>query len=221
MSHPVRTALTDQAVVEHSERLSCRGESAWKQGRRYLLGIAGVAGSGKSTLAERLRDLINQEHPGRAVFAPMDGFHLDNNTLREKGWTDRKGAPFTYDAPAYADLLRRYRDATQAGPVPEYCRAVHAPVDSDTPVTRDTRVILAEGQYLLLTQPPWDQLAEVFDETWWLDTPPAAAQRWTIQRHIAVGRTPEQARQKYDHNDGPNSELVRNHRRTPDRIVAW
>lgn len=221
MSDGVRFRLSDEVIAEQAARLVVQGELAWGQGQRFVLGIAGVPGSGKSTLAQRLCDAANRERPGVAVYAPMDGFHFSNKTLRRQKWGDRKGAPFTYDALGYRALLTRYRQASESGPVPVYSREVHEPVESKYPVTENARLIVAEGQYLLLTDPPWVWLEDVMGETWWLETPPDAAKRWTIQRHVSVGRTPAEAQKKYEKNDGPNSRLVRENRRTPDHVVAW
>ncbi len=198
-------------------------DAAHAQGRRFILGVAGIAGSGKSTLAARLVDACNKRRASErpAVFVPMDGFHFTNDTLARQGWTPRKGAPFTYDANAYLALLERYRTLDHVGDYPVYDRRVHEPVPSKTPVTQHTRLIITEGQYLLLDQFPWSRLSGLLDQCWWLDTPTGTARRWVLQRHVQTGRTPQRAREKYAHNDGPNTRLVLQHRRTPDRVVQW
>ena len=221
MSEISPASLTDEAVAEEVARLIGEAERAGRRGERFLLGIAGVAGSGKSTLAQRLVEEVNRDRPGFAVFAPMDGFHLLNEALESQGTLGRKGAPFTYDAAGFVSMLAGYRRLDSQGPVPVYCREAHAPVPSVEPVTSSARLLVAEGQYLLLTEPPWSRLAGVLDETWWLDTPEDVARRWTIGRHVRVGRSPEEARQKYAFNDGPNSELARRCRRPWDRAFVW
>ena len=65
--------------------------------KRLLIAIAGAPGSGKSTLAAALVDKINNCKIGKAVLVPMDGFHLDNEELIEKGLIKKKGAPETFD----------------------------------------------------------------------------------------------------------------------------
>ncbi|MEM1026476.1 MAG: nucleoside/nucleotide kinase family protein [Planctomycetota bacterium] len=222
-SPTARTRLDGSAISELAEELHRIACAAVREERRYILGIAGVAGSGKSTLAGRLVEAVNgvAARDDFAVYSPMDGFHFSNRVLKHQGWADRKGAPFTYNALGYRELLKRYRDPGEVGAVPVYSRREHEPVPSKHPVTAQTALLIAEGQYLLLTDEPWCWLADVLDATWWLDTPENAAKRWTIQRHIDVGRTPQRAAEKYAKNDGPNSQLVRTKRRTPDRVVAW
>jgi len=184
--------------------------------RRLLIGIAGVAGSGKSTLAAQLAERID----GTTVIG-LDGFHLPNAELRRRGLYDRKGAPETYDARAFIDLLWRYRDRGHTGPYPVYDRQhTHEPITAPRPIDQSVRVLIAEGQFLLLDEPPWDALATVFDQTWLLDTPLEVARRWIIARHTATGRTAEQAAAKYE-NDRRNSRRVLDHMREPDLRLFW
>ena len=207
-------ALDEAGMARLADRL--RGLCDRITDRRVLVGLGGIAGSGKSTLATRLASLV----PGVAVFG-LDGFHLPNAVLHERGIYDRKGAPDTYDTENFIALLRRYRDLQVAGTYPIYDRAnTHEPMTAPAPIDAEVRLILAEGQFMLLDQPPWDVLAEVFDETWWLDTPLDTAQQWIIARHTTTGRTPEQAVVKYE-NDRRNSELVLSQMREPDLRLCW
>lgn len=210
--------LTDATLTALAQELLGRAATL-DGGRRLLLGIAGIPGSGKSTLAERLAARLGEP----AALVPMDGFHLTNAALEARGLRERKGAPETFDAEGYLALLRRFRDAAEHGPFPIYDRAVHEPVlpgDAAHRVDRRTRIVLSEGNYLLLDEPVWCELASVLDETWWLDTPVERARQWIMQRHRAVGRSPEEAARRYAH-DARNVERVLGHRRAPDRVVRW
>ncbi|MEM7627403.1 MAG: nucleoside/nucleotide kinase family protein [Planctomycetota bacterium] len=213
--------LTEDALTAQARRLLAQANGS---PRRVILGIAGIAGSGKSTLGERLMSVLNRADlggPGAAVFIPMDGFHLPNATLIERGWKPRKGAAFTYDAEAYVGLLQKYTHMPRTGVYPVYCRKVHEPVQSEVQVTTATRVIVTEGQYLLLPETPWSALGDVLDECWWLDVPPSQARGWLMRRDTSVGRSPEEAETKYQRNDRLNTEHVLAGRREPDLIVRW
>lgn len=72
-------------------------------GGRRILGISGAPGAGKSTVAEALVD------PGTSVLVGMDGFHLADHLLVERGIRDRKGAPDTFDVDGFVALLGRLR----------------------------------------------------------------------------------------------------------------
>ncbi len=206
-----------------AERLLALGEQRHGEGRRFVLGIAGVPGSGKSTLGEKLTRLANDagDREDTAVFIPMDGFHLPNATLVANGTKQRKGAHFTYDADAYIGLLRRYGDRANTGGFSVYCRVAHEPVPSEQRVTAATRVIITEGQYLLVDEPPWSELAGVLDETWWLDVSLDHARRWLRQRDLAVGRDPDEAERKYEQNDRLNTAWMIERRRAADVNAVW
>src|SRR5512132_79577 len=78
--------------------------------RRILLGITGPPGAGKSTLAGALAATIAERRgPGFAVVAPLDGFHLSNETLEGLGLRSVKGAPETFDGAAFVASVRRLR----------------------------------------------------------------------------------------------------------------
>ncbi|MEL7087560.1 MAG: hypothetical protein AAGL98_03825 [Planctomycetota bacterium] len=221
MDHQRPTVLTDSVIEELARRLLADAETV---DRRYVLGIAGIAGSGKSTLGKRLTRRINAEAnrgDTTAAFVPMDGFHLRNAELIERGWKPRKGAAFTYDATAYVALLRRYKDLSNLGGYPVYCREAHEPVPSPHLITQDTRILVTEGQYLLGPETPWAELVEVFDACWWLDVTPEQARRWLTKRDTSGGRSLAEARAKYERNDRLNTEHVLARRREPDRVVTW
>lgn len=210
------TVVMDEAGFGRlAARLVDRVDRAGADGRRAVVGIGGVAGSGKSTLAGRLAERVG----GTVVFG-LDGFHLPNARLRELGRYERKGAPDTYDAEGFVRMLQRYQDASVNGPYPVYDRQrTHEPVTAPRPVDGAVRLIVAEGQFVLLDRPPWDRLAGLLDESWFLDTPVDRARGWILQRHTATGRTAAEALVKYE-NDLRNAGTVLAHLRAPDlRLV--
>jgi pantothenate kinase len=193
-------------------------------GERYLVGIAGVPGSGKSTFAAQLLDAFNRTRAGFAALVPMDGFHFTNEQLVEQGLRERKGAPETFDGEAYVDLLRRSRDPRAAMPFPIYDRAGHEPVLRNTPqqmIGPGVRVVLTEGNYLLLNRKPWSELAKILHETWYLQTPPDQAREWILQRHVRGGKPPEVAEQHYNRVDRENTALVIERMRQADLVLKW
>ena len=85
---------------------------------RTLVGITGPPGAGKTHVARFL---------GHPVVA-MDGFHLPNDELRRIGRRQRKGAPDTFDAAAFLQLLDHLRNGTVAVSVPAFSRELDEPV---------------------------------------------------------------------------------------------
>ena len=155
--------------------------------RRVIAGIAGIAGSGKSTLAEQLVADLNAADPGVAVWIPMDGFHRPNAELDAKGWRQRKGAPWTYDADAYREHLERFGDATETGTFPVYCRVAHDPIPGDEPITPTTRIVVTEGQYVLYDHEDWHGVADALTHRWFLDVDPVQTRAWLMKRDTAWG----------------------------------
>lgn len=193
--------------------------------RRYVLGIAGIPGSGKSTLAQELWATLNRTSPGPVTaLVPMDGFHLRNAELDARGLRSRKGSPITFDATAYIELLRQARDSSPEKPLrfPVYDRALHEPVLRDMPeqtIAPETRIVITEGNYLLLDREPWRELAGVLDACWFIDTPIEQSKQWIIARHIRGGRSEADAIAHYQLNDLPNAQFVLEHLRKPDRVL--
>lgn len=96
---------------------------------RYFLGITGCPASGKSKLANTLSDEINyRTGDNLAAIVPMDGFHLPNSVLYERGLLNRKGAPETFDAGSFIKLINRLHEfPTQPIMCPAYDRIIHDP----------------------------------------------------------------------------------------------
>ncbi|XAL99489.1 hypothetical protein OT109_18155 [Phycisphaeraceae bacterium D3-23] len=192
--------------------------------RRTLAAIAGLPGSGKSTLARALCIHLNRSEPGSAALIALDGFHLPNEALAARNLLDRKGAPQTFDALGYFKLIAHAVELGSAMQVPAYDRKLHAPVYTGNPehtITCDTRYVLTEGNYLLLDELPWTAIDDLAAARWFLDTPTKQAEAWLVRRHIATGRSIEEAQQRVAQNDRLNAELVTQRSRHADRVLCW
>ncbi|HVK23686.1 MAG TPA: nucleoside/nucleotide kinase family protein [Actinokineospora sp.] len=170
------------------------------RGRR-LLGIAGPPGSGKSTLAARLVAAIGPD----AVLVGMDGFHLAHTELTRLGRVDRKGAPDTFDADGYVAMLRRLRANTD--PVvyaPEFRREIEDAVAGAVAVPCEVPLVVTEGNYLLL----WPEVRPLLDAVWYLDPDPELRRKRLVARHMAFGRTADEAWARTTGSDERNAQLV-------------
>jgi len=186
-------------------------------GRRVMLGLVGSPGAGKSTLAETLRAAF----PDLAQVVPMDGYHLANVELQRLGFASRKGAPHTFDAAGYVALLQRLR-AQREGEIvyaPEFRREIEEPVAGAIPVFSSTRLVITEGNYLLLDDGPWAQVRPLLDEVWYVDVDDTLRNERLVARHQRFGRSREEALAWIAGNDALNAEVIAATRGRAQRIV--
>ncbi len=181
---------------------------------RFLTALAGPPGAGKSTLAAELVRLLGQG----AKAVPMDGFHYDDAVLIARGVRDRKGAPDTFDAAGFFHLLARLRVEDEVA-IPLFDRDLEISRAGADIIGPDDRLLIVEGNYLLLNEPPWDRSAPLFDLTVWIDVPEAELDRRLLARWAHYGKTPDQARAWIDGNDMPNIRRVTLGSRPADLVL--
>jgi pantothenate kinase len=188
-------------------------------GARTMLGIAGPPGSGKSTLAQALL-----EHAGeRAAIVPMDGFHLANAELARLGRAGRKGAEDTFDSAGYLNLLHRLRRQAPDEVVyaPTFLRDIEEAIAGAIPVPPATRLIITEGNYLLLERGYWAGVLPLLDEAWYVDVDPALRRERLVARHVRHGRAPAQAQAWVRDSDERNAELIEATRSRAHVLFRW
>ena len=164
---------------------------------RALLGIAGEPGAGKSTFAEQLLAEVERLRPGVAVGVSMDGFHLAQQVIDRQGKAARKGAIDTFDARGFVAMLRRTREET-GQPLwwPEFRREIEEPVAQGVEVAPAHRLVVVDGNFLLATDPPWNEVRGLLTETWFLRADPAARRERLVRRYVRYGFSEERARDK-------------------------
>jgi len=178
--------------------------------QRSIVAIAGFPASGKSTLARAVVDGLNALHTDEdfAALLPMDGFHLDNGLLVARGLLERKGAPETFDADGFHALLKRVRDAVGDVLHPIFDRSREMSINAAGVIRLEARVVVVEGNYLLLASEPWRSARALYDLTVFLHTPIEEIERRLIDRWLTYGFDLESARSKVHNNDLPNARLV-------------
>ncbi|KAI9734009.1 MAG: putative kinase [Cirrosporium novae-zelandiae] len=207
------------------------------QKQRYLVAIAGAPGSGKTTTAKRIVSLLNEQHgPDTAICIPMDGFHyprsyLDRLPNKDEAYT-RRGAPWTFDAEKVVQLVRRLRESADSPSnskkqeiikAPSFSHSKKDPIPSAIPIPPSIPIILLEGNYLLLNQQPWLQIAPLVDLKIFIDADLEVVRERVARRHVRSGieGNLEDAYRRVDRNDYLNGVLVKEKCLEPDiRVVS-
>lgn len=196
-------------------------------GQRKILGIAAPPGAGKSTFAQAL-----QAHfPNESLVLPMDGFHLANSELERLGRAQRKGAPDTFDAAGYVNLLARIRgQALTAKQSPDTAHTIYAPdfrrefsegIAGAIAVEPHIKLVITEGNYLLLQEGAWRNVRAQLDVAWYLSVDDTVRNARLAGRHMRYGRTQEQALAWIAQTDEPNAVRIAASRHLADAQVLW
>jgi pantothenate kinase len=158
----------------------------------------------------------------------------------------RRGAPFTFDAEAFVEAVKslqscfvtRKEDPRLALRFPSFDHAIQDPVQDDIYVQSSARVVIVEGNYLLLDERPWNEAVTLFDEKyelelggygrlltpyrWFVDVPPSIAKSRLVVRHLRAGieKDVEAAAQRVEDNDLQNGIMIRSRLIPPDVTIT-
>ncbi len=191
--------------------------SRYSSASRLMVAVAGPPGSGKTAFATILVAVVNAEaSDDLAVLVGLDGWHYSNEYLATH-FIDRdverialrsiKGAPETFDAVgAYGCLSEMRRGGYASYPV--YSRRLHDPVPGGGSVDTHHKIVVVEGNYLLVDEDPWRRFRELFDVRMFIVAPREILISSLAERHQRGGKTPEAAMQHVRRVDLPNAERV-------------
>ncbi|KAL7796024.1 P-loop containing nucleoside triphosphate hydrolase protein [Trichoderma ceciliae] len=203
--------------------------------QRLLIGIGGIPGSGKTTLAQTITDKLNAlllqnapSSPPPAAFVPMDGFHLTRAAL--SAMPDpavahaRRGAPFTFDAPKFLSMVQSLREPISPSATifaPSFDHAVKDPKEDDIAVLPTHRIVVLEGNYLVLDKDVWRDAAALFDELWFVEADFEVARKRLRERHVRAGivKTIEEGDRRATENDLVNGKEIVDYRLQVHELV--
>lgn len=183
---------------------------------RFMVALAGPPGAGKSYRSALLCDALNQQRPGQAAVVQMDGYHFDNAVLGDEQ-LPVKGAPHTFDVEGLQHDLLRIRRADKPVAVPVFDRPLDLARAGGRLITPAQRIVIVEGNYLLLDQDPWRALHALFDWTLFIDVDDAVLVERLVNRWLCMGQDHAGALERAQQKDMLNAELVKTGSVPPDQ----
>jgi pantothenate kinase len=159
----------------------------------------------------------------------MDGYHHPRSYLSTLPPSlhafARRGAPFTFNAPAYLSLITALRaPLTPSTPTiyaPSFDHAVKDPVENAIAIPPTAKICVFEGNYVALDKGEWKEAAEMMDEVWFVEVEEVVAERRLVERHVRTGveETEERARVRVRGNDLVNGREIVGNRVKVDEVV--
>ena len=225
-------ARVDQRLIEETLLPALSAMAARPRARRRAFAfLVGPPGVGKSTLCAAVAQGARRRQPAPLEVAALgiDGFHHPNAYLSTHHLrTDTgsvplsaiKGAPETFDAWGYAALLTRLREPADATVyAPGFERDLEQPIAAAVGVPPEVRLVVTEGNYLLLPGRPWSRAREALAETWLVEADDETRVRRLVARHVQFGRSPEAAAAWVARSDEANARLIREQSVPADLVV--
>ncbi len=184
---------------------------------RTIIGIVGKPGAGKSTVVAEIQ---NQFESNDVAIIPMDGYHLSNEELIELGRRNRKGAPDTFDVSAFVSLLRSVRNEINKNHTfPIFHREIEASKEGEGLVPAGAKVVVVEGNYLFSQEYGWHEVFPLLDQSWFISIDDEIRMRRLIARHIAYGKTAQEAEEWSRGSDEMNARFIEKSANRAEKVI--
>jgi type I pantothenate kinase len=157
----------------------------------FIIAVAGSVAVGKSTTARVLQTLVRQwpQHP-RTELVTTDNFLYPNAVLEQRGLTNRKGFPESYDRRALLRFVQQVRAGAPEVSAPVYSHVAYDIVPGQRQSVQRPDVLILEGINVLQPAPAGAlALADFLDFSIYVDARTDHIQRWFLSRLHALRDT--------------------------------
>jgi len=211
MPTPLTLLTSLDEVVDRAESLMTS-----MSGQRKIVGLIGKPGAGKSTLSAQLIEQLGDQ----AAILNMDGYHFSNLALRELGRADRKGAPDTFDALGFTEILKRVKhEVDQNIYFPVFDRSIEESIAAQGVITPEIKLVITEGNYLLHNDNNWGGVKKFLDESWFIEVDDQIRIERLVNRHHKFGKSKADAHSWATGSDENNAQVVARTRELADVII--
>ena len=169
---------------------------------RYFIALSGPPASGKSTISEKLANDLSAKDYNTSILQ-MDGFHYDDLILKEKKLLLKKGAPETFDVMGLINFVSRLQKEDEVV-IPIFDRSLELSRSSAVVISKNTKVIIVEGNYVLLNSYPWRELHKFFNTTVMINCEKKILEKRLIERWENFNLPKKEIDEKVYKNDLPN-----------------
>ena len=208
MASPLISLTSLEEVVSRAKSLM--------DGERKIVGLIGKPGAGKSTLSAQLIQQLGDQ----AAILNMDGYHLSNLALHELGRADRKGAPDTFDALGFTEILKRVKHEVDKNIYfPVFDRAIEESIAAQGVIVPSVKLVITEGNYLLHNGDNWSGVKNLLDESWFIEVDDSLRIERLVNRHHKFGKSKVDALSWATCSDENNAKIVAQTRESADLII--
>ena len=208
MASPLISLTSLEEVVSRAKSLM--------DGERKIVGLIGKPGAGKSTLSAQLIQQLGDQ----AAILNMDGYHLSNLALHELGRAYRKGAPDTFDALGFTEILKRVKHEVDKNIYfPVFDRAIEESIAAQGVIVPSVKLVITEGNYLLHNGDNWSGVKNLLDESWFIEVDDSLRIERLVNRHHKFGKSKVDALSWATGSDENNAKIVAQTRESADLII--
>ncbi len=157
----------------------------------FIIAVAGSVAVGKSTTARVLQALVRQwpQRP-RTELVTTDNFLYPNAVLEQRGLTNRKGFPESYDRRALLRFVQQVRAGASEVTAPVYSHVAYDILPGRRQLVRRPDVLILEGINVLQPAPAGAlALADFFDFSVYVDARTDHIRQWFLARLRALRDT--------------------------------